>query len=190
MKRLLYNVVSVIFTGIKFALMKLTHPKTFFYKGIQRFSPNTEVILSSKGIMKIGEKVRAHRRTKLTVSNGGKLTIGDNVAFGNGVSVYCFDEIVIGSYTELGQDTKVYDHDHDFRVPGGYKERNFRTSPVVIGENTWIGCNVVILRGTTIGNNCVVGAGCVLKGNYPDNTIIVQKRETKEIQYRFQERNE
>lgn len=37
---------------------------------------------------------------------------------------------------------------------------------------------VVILRGTKIGDNCVVGAGSVIKGEYEDNTIIVQKRET------------
>lgn len=41
-----------------------------------------------------------------------------------------------------------------------------------------VGCNVVILRGTSIGKNCIVGAGSVLKGTYPDNSVIVQKRQT------------
>ena len=36
----------------------------------------------------------------------------------------------------------------------------------------------MILRGTKLGDNCVVGAGCVIRGEYPDNTVIVQKRET------------
>lgn len=186
MRRLLFNIISVVFTEIKFALIKIFHFKRFYFKGIQRFSPNTELILADKGKIVLGEKLRVHRRSKISVSREGVLELGDNVALGNGVSIYCFDSIKIGDYTELGQDTKIYDHDHDFRVPGGYKERKFKTSPVVIGENTWIGCNVVILRGTTIGNNCVVGAGCVLKGDYPDNTIIVQKRETKEIMYEYQ----
>ena len=51
-------------------------------------------------------------------------------------------------------------------------------APVTIGDNSWIGCNVVILRGTSIGKNCIVGAGSVLKGTYPDNSVIVQKRQT------------
>lgn len=47
-----------------------------------------------------------------------------------------------------------------------------------IGKNCWIGANTVILRGTTIGDNSVIGAGCVLKGEYPAGAIIIQKRET------------
>jgi len=45
-------------------------------------------------------------------------------------------------------------------------------------RNCWIGANTVILRGTTIGDNSVIGAGCVLKGEYPAGAIIIQKRET------------
>lgn len=191
MRRIIYNIISVVFTSIKFAVIKIFHFKTFHYKGIQRFSPNTEVIISGgKSRLTLGEKVRVHRRSKISVSNGGNLVLGDNVALGNGVSLYCFDSIEIGDYTELGQDTKIYDHDHDFRVPGGYKERKFKTRSVKIGKNTWIGCNVVILRGTIIGDNCVVGAGCILNGEYPDNTIIVQKRFTQEIKYTFVEGND
>lgn len=40
----------------------------------------------------------------------------------------------------------------------------------------WIGANTVILRGTVIGRDCVVGAGSVLKGVYPAGSVIVQKR--------------
>ena len=50
---------------------------------------------------------------------------------------------------------------------------------MIIGKNCWIGANTIILKGTIIGDNCVVGAGCVLKGKYPDSTIIIQKRITE-----------
>ena len=36
----------------------------------------------------------------------------------------------------------------------------------------------VILRGTTIGDNCMIGAGCIVKGDIPANSIVTQKRET------------
>ena len=51
-------------------------------------------------------------------------------------------------------------------------------APIIIGNDCWIGANTVILRGTKIGDNCVVGAGCVLKGVFPTNSVIVQKRQT------------
>ncbi len=127
--------------------------------------------------------MRAHRRSKISVSNHGLLEIGSNTALNNGVTIICMDKITIGENVQIGPDTKIYDHDHDFRVPGGIMAEKFKTSPVVIGDNSWIGCNVVILRGTRIGENCIVGAGCVLKGNYPSNSVIIQKRTTEVTHY-------
>lgn len=43
---------------------------------------------------------------------------------------------------------------------------------IVIGNNVWIGLNAIILKGTIIGDNCVIGANTVVKGEFPANTII------------------
>ena len=115
--------------------------------------------------------------------DGGTLEIGSNTALGNGVSVNCMESIVIGEGVQIGPDTKIYDHDHDYRVPGGIGAGKFVTAPVTIDDNSWIGCNVVILRGTSIGKNCIVGAGSVLKGAYPAGSVIVQKRQTTATVY-------
>lgn len=178
MRRFIFNLVSVLFSAVKFGIMKLFHFHHFFYSGIQRFSPNTEVVIAEGGTIRLGRHVRAHRRSKLLAMDGGTLEIGSNTALGNGVSVNCMESIVIGEGVQIGPDTKIYDHDHDYRVPGGIGAGKFVTAPVTIGDNSWIGCNVVILRGTSIGKNCIVGAGSVLKGAYPASSVIVQKRQT------------
>ena len=49
---------------------------------------------------------------------------------------------------------------------GGYKK------PVIIGDGSWIGINTTILQGSTIGRNSVVGAGSVVKGKFPDYSVI------------------
>lgn len=190
MRRRLYNLISVLFSAVKFGIMKLFHGGHFYFDGIQRFSPNTEVIVAEQGTLSLGRRVRAHRRSRLSVSGNGVLTIGSNTALGNGVSIICMEKITIGEGVQIGPDTKIYDHDHDFRVPGGVRAEKFVTAPVEIGDNTWIGCNVVILRGTIIGKNCIVAAGSVLKGSYPDNSVIVQKRQTSVTTYPFEEMKE
>ena len=187
MRRQLYNVISVLFSTIKFTIMRLIHGGHFRLEGIQRFSPNTEVLISENGTLHLGKKVRAHRRSKLSVFGDGLLEIGSNTALGNGVSVTCMEKITIGEGVQIGPNTKIYDHDHDFRVPGGVKAEKFVTTPVEIGDNTWIGCNVIILRGTIIGKNCIVAAGSVLKGCYPDNSVIVQKRQANVTVYPYNE---
>lgn len=178
MHRLVYNLISVLFSGLKFGILKMFHFRHFSFEGIQRFSPNTEVVIADKGTIRLGKHVRAHRRSKLLAFRNGVLELGSNTALGNGVSINCMERIIIGEDVQIGPDVKIYDHDHDFRVPGGIRAEKFKTAPVEIGANSWIGCNVVILMGTTLGENCIVGAGSVLKGQYPANSVIVQKRMT------------
>ena len=44
--------------------------------------------------------------------------------------------------------------------------------PIIVGDGTWIGINATILGGTDIGKNCVVAAGAVVKGKFPDYCVI------------------
>jgi acetyltransferase-like isoleucine patch superfamily enzyme len=47
------------------------------------------------------------------------------------------------------------------------------TSPVRIGEGTWIGDRVAVLRGANIGKQCVIGTNSVVRGTIPDYSIAV-----------------
>ena len=46
------------------------------------------------------------------------------------------------------------------------------SKPIYIGKNVWIGLNATILKGTIIGDNCIVSAGSIVKGEFPCNSII------------------
>lgn len=82
----------------------------------------------------------------------------------NGCVVTAYDHIKIGDNVMLGPNVLIYDQDHDYRAEGGVAAMRFKTAPVVIGNNVWIGANTMILRGTTIGDNSVVGGEAVIKG--------------------------
>lgn len=43
---------------------------------------------------------------------------------------------------------------------------------IIVGDHSFIGARASLLPGTRIGNNCIVGAGAVVRGNVPDNTIV------------------
>lgn len=47
---------------------------------------------------------------------------------------------------------------------------------VSIGNGTWVGANVTILKNTRIGENCVIGAGTVISGVIPDHSIVTGGR--------------
>lgn len=107
---------------------------------------------------------------------GGALEFGDGVFFNRNCTVVARKSIKIGNHCSFGPNVCIYDHDHTF----GRAKKNgeaFKVSDVVIGNNCWTGANTVILRGTTIGDNCVIGAGCVVKGDIPANSIVTSGRE-------------
>lgn len=176
-KRKIKNFISVIYTAVRFSILRLFSGGRFTYDGmIQRWSPNTSIELRKTGTIHLGKRTRIHHGA--TIVSQGELVLGDNVAFNIRVGIYCFDKIVIGDGTEFGPNTMIFDHDHDVRVEGGYQARKFKTAPVMIGKNVWLGANTIVLRGATIGDNCVIAAGSVVKGNVPANTVLIQKRET------------
>lgn len=99
----------------------------------------------------------------------GLLEIG-NCFINRNAYIVCKKGIRIGNGTIIGPNVCIVDNDHDYHSVGFAHQ--FLTDPIEIGENVWIGANVTILRGTKIGNNCVIGAGVVLNGSVPDDTLV------------------
>lgn len=110
--------------------------------------------------------------------DGGDVTIGNNCFFNHGCSITSIEGIEVGEGCIFGENVKIYDHNHRFsnrHLP--IKDQGYTKAPVVIGSHCWVGSNVTILKGATIGSNCVISAGVVVKGSIPDNTLVSIRRE-------------
>jgi acetyltransferase-like isoleucine patch superfamily enzyme len=178
MRRQFNNLISVAYSSIRVLLYKILNGSSFSSGLIQRISPNVVLEFNKGSKVKLGKKIRIHSGSKVKVRTGATLRIGNNVKINYYCIIACHDNISIGEGTEFGPSVYLYDHDHDYRkgLAADSNIEKFRKAPISIGNNCWIGANTIILRGTTIGNNCVIGAGCVIKGNYPDNSVIVQRK--------------
>lgn len=176
MRRNINNLISTIVTLIKLCILKLLHGKDLKFTAVERFSPNVVVEINKGGMLHLGKKVRAHSGCKFRVRTGATLTIGSNVRINYNCMIFCHDSISIGDGCEVGPNVLVYDHDHDFKCEEGIKSGKYLCARVRIGENVWIGANTVILRGATIGDNAVIGAGSIVKGEVPAGAVYVQKR--------------
>ena len=113
---------------------------------------------------------------KLNISSG-TLRIGENTFINTNTTINCRNEITIGKNCLFGEGVRIYDHDHMFYLSEKLIERNeFKTKPVLIGNNCWIGANVVILKGVKIGDNSVIGAGTIVTKDVPKNTVFYSKQ--------------
>lgn len=176
MRRLFNNVVSVLYTMIRMFILKLIRGGNLQVAPVERFSPNVVFEMNKGAKVTLEKGVRVHSGTKIKIRKNAKLFMGADAKINYNCIIACHDSVSIGEGTEFGPSVYVYDHDHDYRA--GLKENKFLSAPVEIGKNCWIGANTVILRGTKLGDDCVVGAGCVIKGEYPAGSVIVQKRQT------------
>lgn len=161
---------------IKIAWTKLWHPTSFSGPLISLISPLTEITMDRGAKLRIGKNFKMRDGAKIRVRKGAACVIGNNSSINCNNIIACREQIEIGDNVMFSPNVLIYDHDHDFRADGGVKAGKYRTASVKIGNNVWIGANTVILRGTEIGDNCVIGAGCVVKGKYKEGSVIIQKR--------------
>lgn len=174
MSKMICTFFKLLYSLLRFIIMKLFHFRHFKFSLINVVSPFTKISLEKGGELTLGKPARIRSGTKLQVRKGAKLTIGDNTFINHNCYIYCHLKITIGKDVQIGPQVFIYDHDHDYLA--GLKKEQYICSEVVMGDHVWVGANTIILRGTKIGNNCVIGAGSVIKGEFPDNSIIIQKR--------------
>ncbi len=58
-----------------------------------------------------------------------------------------------------------------------YRDQSTTTAPVHIGDNVWLGANVVVLKGVAIGDNAVIAANSVVSKDVPANMLFHEKRD-------------
>ena len=160
---------------------KLFHMSNFKGPKISMVSPLTEITLDNGGKLEIGENFKMRDGAKIRVRKGAICKIGKNTSVNCNNMIACHEKIEIGDNCQFAPNVQIYDHDHDYKTR--LSNNKYKTAPIKIGNNVWIGSNVLILRGTTIGDNSVVGGGSVINGEFPPNSVIIQKRTTEIIKY-------
>lgn len=106
---------------------------------------------------------------------GNRVTIGDNVGLGSHGFYGCGkgvleigNDCIFGNYVSIHPENHITESIKDpIRLQGVFSKGG-----VKIGNNCWIGAKVTILDGTVIGNGCIVAAGAVVSGTFPDHAVI------------------
>ena len=169
-------------------LMNIKYGRDLLLKGVP-------VIFNKKGAeISIGKNVTIKssflsnlvglysRTIIVTRAPEAKIVIGDNVGI-SGATIYARRGIFIGDNTCIGGNCKILDNDfHPIEAEtrnklladtaGGDSEL-IPAKEIHIGKDCFIGCNTIILKGTNLGDRCVVGAGAVVAGKFEEGSVIV-----------------
>lgn len=101
----------------------------------------------------------------------GDVTIGEETWIGPYCSLDGSGGLSIGHHCSISLGCQLLTHDTvKWALSGGRAE--YEQSPTIIGDCCFLGTYAVVLKGTTVGNRCIVGAGAVVSGEVPDETIV------------------
>lgn len=143
-----------------------------------RIGNNAYIDAISRGGIILGDNSKIGSYSFLIVSGavsdlGNQIKIGNRVAIGEFSYIGGAGGVDIGRDTIIGQYFSVHPENHIFSDPVTLiREQGVVRRGINIGENCWIGAKVTILDGTKIGKGCVVAAGAVVSGIFPDNVVL------------------
>jgi len=98
---------------------------------------------------------------------GKSIIIGDNVFIGTKAEFNIRISISVGSNSLIASGCRFIDHDHGSKLGELIRTQAGPEKKIVLGEDVWLGCNVVVLKGVTIGNGAIVAAGAIVNKNIP-----------------------
>ena len=170
LSEILANIIFVIYTRLFWKKARLIR-KPFYCRG-------KKYINYGKGLT-IGYSCRFETFQKNNISHG-VIEIGENCRIGDRVHITACESVKIGDNCLFASNILITDNQHG--IYGGATQsspiehpnnRVIDAKKVVIGNNVWLGENVVILPGTEIGDGCVVGANSVVNKSIKSGTIAV-----------------
>lgn len=144
---------------------------------IRRYRPHTfgkqPVILGKvqfrfRGAVHIGDNFMVEGMTagvSIKVARDAVLSMGNGCYMNTGTSIEVYNEVRIGDYALIAPFASIIDDDRHEVEPGSSRTKG----PVIVGNNVWLGRNVAVLPGVTIGDGSVIGANSVVSRDIPPN---------------------
>lgn len=109
---------------------------------------------------------------------GKGLVIGDHSSIGPYGWIGCSGRIKIGKNVMFGMKCNLLAENHNFSdTEKTIKSQGVNQKGITVEDDCWIGCNVTILDGVTIGKGSVIGAGTLVTKDVPAGSVVVDKRE-------------
>ncbi len=138
--------------------------RTRLRKKLVYFAHGLPVRLKAK---RVGKDLRCHGPVHVT-----RFTeVGDHVCL-NGLWVSGDGRFVVGNWCHFGEELRVLTRNHNYDKGDAIPyDRTYIKKDVVIGDFVWIGVQVILLPGTTIGEGAIIQAGAVVHGNIPAYAI-------------------
>lgn len=109
----------------------------------------------------------------VNVFSARQCEIGEGTSIGDNTVIYAYGNVTIGKNCWISSNCGISSLNHAFDKVSRREGKYEKCDPVVIGDDVWLGMNVVVLPGVSIGEGCIIGAGSVVTRSIEANSIAV-----------------
>lgn len=141
-----------------------------YFASTVRIASGVFISISDGGKAVVDEDC-AFDRDATVIVKYGRLAIGPRGHIGIGAIIVARESIQIGADCLIAEYVTIRDQDHRFGPGLITHSAGFRTAPIEIGDNVWIGAKATITRGVKIGDGAVIGAGAVVTEDVPAGAV-------------------
>ena len=149
----------------------------FIYRLLSMFPDFSFVIIGRRYFLEIiGAKIGSETLISRNVSivNPENFSLGDYSGLGRDNIIDCHSKITIGSRVLIGPNVTIFTSNHIWSpLERTYYRQGFTYGEVIIGDDCWIGSNVIILPHVKLGKGVTIGAGSVVTKSIPDFAVAV-----------------
>jgi acetyltransferase-like isoleucine patch superfamily enzyme len=157
---------------VRLALLKLRFRGRLQTDGLCFICPHVKLEIGPHATLRIGRWAWVGHGCKLRVHEG-EVSIGAKTVIGQECTISAYQHVAIGRECIIADRVMLIDFDHGvteverpIRLQGIYKR------DVNVGHNVWIGYGACILRGVTVGDNCVIGTSSVVTRSFDADTVL------------------
>jgi len=129
-----------------------------------KFYENTKIVIKNN--------VKLDFFTRIVVANNSTVEIDEYSKLGKSTVLNAGANIKIGKKNLIAQNCSINSSEHKFRKNLDIMSQGYKHSDVKLEDDIWLGANVIINPGSTIGKHSVIGAGCIIKGEIKENSIV------------------
>lgn len=137
------------------------------------YNDETRLSIATGGVLRFEGTAHIGRGSKIVVERNGDMVLGDNFAISASSTIVTYRKVVFGKNIQFSWDCLVMDSDTHIIYDINGEVSNL-PKDIIFGDRVWICNGCMILKGTEIPSNCVIGAHSVVSGNkFESNSIIV-----------------
>ena len=153
------KVIQYLFYYI-YVILKISYNRIVYDKYRQKYNIDRTFRFNGSGII---------------LNGNGTINIGENTYIGENSSIQAVEGMIveIGKNCAISHNVRIYTSNYDANeiIYENTKTRT-KSGSVYIGDNCWIGANVLITEGLTVGANVVIGANSVVTKDIPANCVV------------------